>query len=412
VASASVWPSRRHVESHYVRIIHLHHTFTYKKKLIDHIYSYKKDLEIQERAYEEKNRAINEAKEDARKNIEARRKEWKLKLVCRKASGAEWLQWLRGHCSMIVLQREAEKISEDNNVEAAHLRQRWLSLERQVNFAFKDLEKLWIQQKTRIEEKHEEEQTNEIEKRFETKKWKSEVKVMIKELVELRKGQEEIMSGPAFSKENAQNMIESKLIKQAKEKALKLADIEFKIQYKAFEQDNESMLNILRTLPDERVRKLQDKDREAWTKLVSKEVMECMPNDPTMSFLEFGADNSSRNDAEREETERMLKQFGGFKGIETSSKEKQELVLKTKDEKFPFCPSCENNGSSFTSKFCSLCGTSMFRSRWDDDFDCVVYECMKTGLSQLEDPRKKVVEDEGSSSFSSSKKNVALVEVK
>ena len=86
--------------------------------------------------------------------------------------------------------------------------------------------------------------------------------------------------------------------------------------------------------------------------------------------------------------------------------------LKTKDEKFPFCPSCENNGSSFTSKFCSLCGTSMFRSRWDDDFDCVVYECMKTGLSQLEDPREKVAEDEGSSSFSSSKKNVALVEVK
>ena len=70
---------------------------------------------------------------------------------------------------MIILQREAEKISEENNVEAAQLRQQWLSLERQVNFAFKDLEKLWIQQKTRLVEKHVEEQTNEIEKRFETK---------------------------------------------------------------------------------------------------------------------------------------------------------------------------------------------------------------------------------------------------
>ena len=312
-----------------------------------------------------------------------------MKLVCRKASGAEWLQWLRGHCSMIILQREAEKISEENNVEAAQLRQKWLSLERQVNFAFKDLEKLWIQQKTRLVERHSEEQTNEIEKRFETKKWKSEVKIMIKELAELRKGQETMMSGGAFSKENAQKQIEAKLVKQAKEKALKLAEEEFKIQYKAFEEDNKSMLNILRTLPDERVRQLRDKNREEWTRLVSQDIMELMPKDPTMSFLEFGSDKSTQHDAEREEMERMLKQVGGFRGVESSSQEKHELQIQTKKENLPFCPTCDTKGSSETSKFCPMCGTSTFRSRWDNDFDCVVYECMKTGLSQLDDPRKK-----------------------
>ena len=121
-------------------------------------------------------------------------------------------------------------------MEAAQLRQKWLSLERQVNFAFKDLEKLWIQQRTRLMERHEEEQTKEVEKRFETKKWKSEVKIMIKELAELRKGQEGMMSsGSVFSKENAEKMIQDKLLKQSKERAQKLAEEEFKLQYKAFE---------------------------------------------------------------------------------------------------------------------------------------------------------------------------------
>lgn len=153
------------------------------------------------------------------------------------------------------------------------------------------------------------------------------------------------------------------------------------------------MLNILRTLPDERIRKLRDKNRESWTKLVSQEIMECMPKDPTMSFLEFGSDQSTRHDAEREEMERMLKNVGGFRGVESSSQEKLELQIQTKKENRPFCPRCDTKGSSDTSKFCPMCGTSMFRSRWDNDFDCVVYECMKTGLSQLDDPRKNSEEE-------------------
>ena len=230
---------------------------------------------------------------------------------------------------MIILQREAEKISEENNVEAAQLRQKWLSLERQVIFAFMIREALDTNRR-HVWWRNSEETDNEIEKRFETKKWKSEVKIMIKELAELRKGQETMMSGGAFSKENAQKQIEAKLVKQAKEKALKLAEEEFKTQYKAFEEDNKSMLNILRTLPDERVRQLRDKNREEWTRLVSQDIMELMPKDPTMSFLEFGSDKSTQHDAERVEMERMLKQVGGFRGVESSSQEKHELQIQTK----------------------------------------------------------------------------------
>lgn len=352
------------------------------------VIAFKRELHEDLRAFEAKHEAIVAAKREAKQNVAKRKRQWALTVLCRKVSGIDWLIWIRGHCEMIVLQRGAEEMSNEDNLAAAEMRQRWIGMEKKVTHAFKDVEKNWVQQKSRLLASHMTEKVEKVKTYHETKEWDKDVKKMIRELLELRRSQgapKEDVPTPQIAREQ----IEMKLIKKAEREAVESSDEEFKVQVAHFEKDNAEMLETLRRLPIERLDELRNKRYDAWSRLVGEDVMRETPQNErgTMGYLDFREDSKTKEEMEHEALLGMLVDSGGFKGGNASAFAKNELRAVIKHEALhPFCPHCEHVSDSTSAKFCMKCGSYTYVRRWDENVDAVVYTCMATGASQLHSP--------------------------
>eukprot|EP00940_MAST-03C_sp_MAST-3C-sp2_P000710 g710.t1 len=361
------------------------------------IIAYKSIIEAKLKDYVKRNDAIARGRDQHLERIKATREKREMETICRKASGVGWLQWIYGQAVMTLLHREADKMQHEDNTAAAKLRQEIVAKERTITYIMKDLGNAWDQQKIRLNDKYGGEASRELEEYLQTETWKAEMKSMIDELLKMREAMAStgLDSVEKLTREAAQEKIETKMARDAKEKASQRANEAYETQIRAFEADNKQMFLTIRDGSDEMLTRLKDGEWDAWVELVGRDVMDAAPQDKTMSFLEYGKEILNEEEIERERMQHELARMGGFKGraaVDYGAKRDNDDAPPVVDKsvvivaKHPFCPQCEHEGSSATSNFCRYCGSPLWVETWDDVLNVVTYECVSTGETSLAKP--------------------------